>query len=277
MARKVKKGKRLQEVPEQNLAAVHTPVGGPKDTPKPSSRKKKAAKDVAAPTTACAAAAVEPQERRRGRQRNAEEIPQASPLSLRRTRRTKERKMHPQTPPAGVQINFYLSPEQTFRALGAVAGIQVTGFPASSEPALGTPVPGEAILPVHTGQNTVERERTQLSSPDRRDQSIGKAVNNLVRGRVVRNPTVKVDLSKRISNPSGRLLRSAVRDGSISRVLPLETETPAGRNQADPDAAGTCPLRACDGMTQATPTEAPKPELEGSAAHTVDPKESIPQ
>ena len=182
MARKVKKGKRLQEVLEQNLITADASHGGPTDTPKSSSRKKKAAKEVAGPSGAPADAVAEPQERRSRRRRNVEEIPKGSPISPRRTRRTKERKMHPHSPAAGVQINFYLSPGHTVQDPGTVAGIHVTGFPASiaRELALGTPVAGKATLPVHTGVDNSERPPTPAPSPQRRDESIGKAVNNLV-------------------------------------------------------------------------------------------------
>jgi hypothetical protein len=236
MARKVKKGKQLQEVPQHNPNRVHAPHGRSTDSPKSIGRKKKPVKDVEAPSTADADGVAEPQERRGRRRTNAEEIQKSSPISPRRTRRMKERKMHPPFPATGVQINFYLLLEQTLRGSGAMAGIHVerqpqtihsdggiyiTTFSASTarEPALGTPEVEEATPPVYSGVDTLKRREIPLRSPEGRDKSIGKVVNNLVRARVVKNPIVKVDLSKHISNPFGRLLRLAVRDGSTEQVL----------------------------------------------------------
>ena len=65
----------------------------------------------------------------------------------------------------------------------------------------------------------------------------------------MKNHIVKVDLSKRISNSTGRLLRLAVRGSSTDHVLELGTETRVASNQADPNATGSCPPVDCDGLT----------------------------
>ena len=109
-------GKRLQEVAQQNLSRVHASHGEPTNNPKSSSRKKKAAKDVVAPSSACADGVAKPQERRSRRQTKAEEIPKGSPISLRRTRRMKERKMHLHTPTARVQMNLICRQSKHYEA-----------------------------------------------------------------------------------------------------------------------------------------------------------------